>query len=77
MTCALTGKLAFNEADIGGSEGQEVFSERKGLNLFQNKVSPFSPPPFPPGPCARAGSLVHALPWTRYAPENALYGKKF
>mmetsp|Transcript_6016 Transcript_6016/g.17229 ORF Transcript_6016/g.17229 Transcript_6016/m.17229 type:complete len:237 (+) Transcript_6016:143-853(+) len=38
VTCALTGKLAFNEADIGGSEGQEVFSERKGLNLFQNKT---------------------------------------
>lgn len=38
MTCALTGKLAFDEADISGREGQEVFSERKGLNMFQNKV---------------------------------------
>lgn len=39
MTCALTGKLAFVEKDIAGSEGQEVFSERKGLNLFQNKAT--------------------------------------
>lgn len=39
MTCALTGKLAFEEKDISGRDGQEVFSERKGLNLFQNKAS--------------------------------------
>lgn len=39
VTCALTGKLAFDEKDIEGKEGQEVFSERKGLNLLQQKVS--------------------------------------
>lgn len=38
VTCALTGKLAFVEKEIAGSEGQEVFSERKGLNFFQNKT---------------------------------------
>ncbi len=41
VTCALTGKLAFDEKDIEGKEGQEVFSERKGLNLLQQKVSFF------------------------------------
>lgn len=29
-----------DEAAIVGSEGREIFSERKGLNLFQNKASP-------------------------------------
>lgn len=28
VTCALTGKLAFDEGAIGGKDGQEVFSER-------------------------------------------------
>lgn len=28
-----------DEAAIAGAEGKEIFSERKGLNLFQNKVS--------------------------------------
>ena len=28
-----------DEAAIAGSEGKEIFSERKGLNFFQNKVS--------------------------------------
>lgn len=28
VTCALTGKLAFDESALGGKDGQEVFSER-------------------------------------------------
>ena len=39
MTCALTGPLQIQDIKaIAGSEGHEVFSERKGLSLFQNKV---------------------------------------
>ena len=40
VTCALTGPLQIADYKaISGPEGHEVFSERKGLNLFQNKVS--------------------------------------
>ena len=40
VTCALTGPLQIADYKaIAGAEGHEVFSERKGLNLFQNKVS--------------------------------------
>ena len=39
MTCALTGPLQIQDMKaIAGPEGHEVFSERKGLSLFQNKV---------------------------------------
>ncbi len=39
MTCALTGPLQIQDIKaISGPEGHEVFSERKGLSLFQNKV---------------------------------------
>ena len=39
MTCALTGPLQIQDIKaIAGPEGHEVFSERKGLSLFQNKV---------------------------------------
>ncbi len=39
MTCAATGPLRIKDVNkISGSEGGEVFSEQKGLNLFQNKV---------------------------------------
>ena len=39
MTCALTGPLQIQDIKaISGAEGHEVFSERKGLSLFQNKV---------------------------------------
>lgn len=38
VTCALTGKLEFDEGAIGGKDGQEVFSERKGINFLQNKT---------------------------------------
>ena len=40
VTCALTGPLQIKDYKaIAGAEGHEVFSERKGLNLFQNKVT--------------------------------------
>ena len=39
MTCAATGPLRIRDVNkISGPEGGEVFSEQKGLNLFQNKV---------------------------------------
>jgi hypothetical protein len=39
VTCAATGTLHIKDPDrIKGSEGDEVFSERRGLSLFQNKV---------------------------------------
>lgn len=39
VTCALTGPLQIKDYKaISGAEGHEVFSERKGINLFQNKV---------------------------------------
>ncbi len=40
VTCALTGPLQIKDYKaISGPEGHEVFSERKGLSLFQNKVN--------------------------------------
>lgn len=40
VTCALTGPLQIKDYKaISGPQGHEVFSERKGLSLFQNKVS--------------------------------------
>ncbi|KAK9817982.1 hypothetical protein WJX72_005319 [[Myrmecia] bisecta] len=39
VTCAATGPVSIRDVDaIRGSDGHEVFSERKGLNLFQNKT---------------------------------------
>ncbi|KAK9842566.1 hypothetical protein WJX81_006375 [Elliptochloris bilobata] len=39
VTCAATGALSVPELSrIRGSEGHEVFSERKGLSLFKNKT---------------------------------------
>ncbi|KAL3148597.1 Protein TIC 20-II, chloroplastic [Trebouxia sp. C0009 RCD-2024] len=39
VTCALTGPLQIQDMKaISGAEGHEVFSERKGLSLFQNKT---------------------------------------
>ena len=39
MTCAATGPISVPDLSrIRGSEGREVFSERKGLSLFKNKV---------------------------------------
>ena len=39
VTCAATGPISVPDLSrIRGSEGQEVFSERKGLSLFKNKV---------------------------------------
>ena len=39
VTCAATGPISVPDlARIRGSEGREVFSERKGLSLFKNKV---------------------------------------
>jgi catabolite regulation protein CreA len=39
VTCALTGPLVIeNFSKIAGSDGHEVFSQSKGLNLFQNKT---------------------------------------
>ena len=39
VTCAATGPLRIRDVSkISGPEGGEVFSEQKGLNLFQNKV---------------------------------------
>ena len=39
MTCATTGPVSIANKDrIKGSGGYEVFSEAKGLNLFQNKT---------------------------------------
>ncbi len=41
MTCAATGPVRIKDIKrISGPEGGEVFSEQKGLNFFQNKVSP-------------------------------------
>jgi hypothetical protein len=41
VTCAATGPLSVPDVSrIRGAEGHEVFSERKGLNLFKNKVAP-------------------------------------
>ena len=40
VTCALTGPLQIKDYKaISGPQGHEVFSERKGLSLFQNKVN--------------------------------------
>lgn len=39
VTCAATGPVRIRDVKkVRGSEGGEVFSEAKGLNLFQNKV---------------------------------------
>lgn len=39
VTCALTGPLQIKDYKaISGPQGHEVFSERKGLSLFQNKT---------------------------------------
>ena len=39
VTCAATGPISVPDLSrIRGSEGREVFSERKGLSLFRNKV---------------------------------------
>ncbi|KAG1670688.1 hypothetical protein FOA52_010964 [Chlamydomonas sp. UWO 241] len=39
LSCAITGPVTFNASKIsGGGEGQEVFTESKGLNFFQNKT---------------------------------------
>ncbi|DBA92631.1 hypothetical protein WJX77_006854 [Trebouxia sp. C0004] len=39
VTCALTGPLQIKDYKaISGPEGHEVFSERKGMSLFQNKT---------------------------------------
>ena len=39
LTCVAARPVTVrDEAAIQGSEGKEIFSERKGLNLFQNKV---------------------------------------
>ena len=39
MTCATTGPVSIANKDrIKGGGGYEVFSEAKGLNLFQNKT---------------------------------------
>jgi hypothetical protein len=39
LTCALTGPVTIRDlARISASDGQEVFSEQKGLNFFKNKV---------------------------------------
>ena len=39
VTCAATGPISVPDLSrIRGSEGREVFSERKGLSLFKNKV---------------------------------------
>lgn len=38
LTCLATRPVTVpDEAAIAGSEGKEIFSERKSLNLFQNK----------------------------------------
>ena len=39
VTCAATGPVRIKDVSIiSSSDGQEVFSEQKGLNFFQNKV---------------------------------------
>ncbi len=39
VTCAATGPLRVPDVErIRGADGHEVFSERKGLSLFKNKV---------------------------------------
>lgn len=39
MTCAATGPVRIADMNrVRGSSGGEVFSESKGLNLFQNKT---------------------------------------
>ena len=41
MTCAATGPISIKDFNkIRGYDGHEVFSERKSVNLFQNKVWP-------------------------------------
>ena len=39
VTCALTGKLSFDENAISGKDGQEVFSERYAIPLISNQIS--------------------------------------
>ncbi len=49
VTCAATGPLSVPELSrIRGADGHEVFSERKGLSLFKNKVGLLS---FAPASC--------------------------
>lgn len=39
LSCGISGPVAIrSEKDIMGYEGHEVFSERKGLNLFKDKT---------------------------------------
>ncbi len=40
VTCAITGPVAIKDMDsVKGSDGREIFSERKNVfNLLQNKV---------------------------------------
>lgn len=39
VTCAATGPVRIKDVKrISSAEGEEVFSESKGLNLFQNKT---------------------------------------
>lgn len=39
LTCVARGPVTVkNEAAISGSEGKQIFAERKALNVFQNKV---------------------------------------
>eukprot|EP00199_Chlamydomonas_sp_CCMP681_P005381 CAMPEP_0119104678 /NCGR_PEP_ID=MMETSP1180-20130426/2830_1 /TAXON_ID=3052 ORGANISM="Chlamydomonas cf sp, Strain CCMP681" /NCGR_SAMPLE_ID=MMETSP1180 /ASSEMBLY_ACC=CAM_ASM_000741 /LENGTH=237 /DNA_ID=CAMNT_0007089501 /DNA_START=47 /DNA_END=760 /DNA_ORIENTATION=- len=41
LTCTITGPVVLRQgvpAKLGGSDGQELFSESKGLNLFKNKT---------------------------------------
>ncbi|CAG9460196.1 unnamed protein product [Pedinophyceae sp. YPF-701] len=38
LTCAATGPVSFDAKRISAPDGQEIFSEAKGLNLFRNKT---------------------------------------
>ncbi len=38
VTCAATGPITIKNPNVKASGGQEVFSEGKGLNLFQQKT---------------------------------------
>lgn len=55
LTCLATRPVTIKEdKEVAGSEGHEIFSERKGLNLFQNKaslsvLSPAAPVPYTSG----------------------------
>ena len=68
LTCLATRPVTIkDEKEVVGSEGREIFSERKGLNLFQNKArrrqapcccQPHTSPPLHRLPRQRPGAHV-------------------